>query len=577
MTDTWPIGVGSGGAAALPPASGARTRGQFVRRTASQGWRALDSLFGGPARTKVILLFAAVLALNSADTATVGASATELRTALQISNIDVGLLVAVTAVVVAIFSLPFGVLVDRANRILILSVTVVLWGFVMLASASVGDFTQLLLARLALGAMTAASGPGVASLVGDYFPGSERGKIYGYVLAGELLGAGAGFVISGDVADISWRAAFVILALPTFPLAWALHRLPEPLRGGGSQLEPGATVFRDRRVAPDGSMPSSETRRAPARGGGSTHAGTGGNGSLPPVEGDRVSWVRATASAPSAEEPLGAGAAREEPRAESDETARPTDAQEVARRRGIKPDPRLVLREDPRRMNIFRTMQYVLAVRTNRILILSSACGYFFLTGIETFGLEFVSGRGGYNLAKVVANLLMLVIGGGAVLGVLLGGRLGDNLVRRGHLNGRILVAAVAALVTTVLFIPALVTSSAFTALPYLALAAFALTAQNPPIDAARLDVMPPLLWGRAEGIRSFLRTAAQALAPLAFGGLSDLIGGTLGLRLTFGIMLVPFLASGIILFVGMRSYPTDVATAAASAQYSSPPRQTTG
>ena len=39
--------------------------------------------------------------------------------------------------------------------------------------------------------------------------------------------------------------------------------------------------------------------------------------------------------------------------------------------------------------------------------------------------------------------------------------------------------------------------------------AAMMLSAQNPPIDAARLDIMPPLLWGRAEGVRTALRTMA--------------------------------------------------------------------
>ena len=226
---------------------------------------------------------------------------------------------------------------------------------------------------------------------------------------------------------------------------------------------------------------------------------------------------------------------------------------------GIEPDPRLVLDEDPRRLGLVATVRYVLRVRTNVVLIISSACGYFFLTGVETFGLEFVKGQ--YHIEQVLANLLMLVIGAGAVVGVLVGGRLGDALVRRGRLNGRILVAAVAAIATSVLFIPALLTHSTFAALPYISFAALALSAQNPPIDAARLDIMPPLLWGRAEGIRTFLRTGTQAIAPLAFGGLSDLVG----LRATFLVMLVPFFASGVILLRALRTDPVDVATAAAA------------
>jgi len=491
----------------------------------------LDSALGGPVRTRVIVLLACVLALNSADTATVGASATQLRQALHISNADIGLLVAVTSVVGAVASVPFGVLVDRVNRTRLLAVTIVLWGAATLASATVSSFGELLLIRLALGGVTASSGPAVASLIGDYFPGGERGKIYGYVLSGELLGAGAGFVVTGDVAALSWRAAFVILAVPTAFLAWAVAHLAEPARGGASSLPPGATRF-----AP---------RPRPARRATWRRVEGAGAGRSP------ASWAQPDPGAP--------GGHRPGPVI--------TDAQEEAARRGIRPDPRLVLRRDPRRMGIVDTVRYVLAVRSNMVLIVSSACGYFFLAGVETFGLEFAKGQ--YGVSQVLANLLMLVVGAGAVVGVLVGGRLGDTLVRRHRLNGRILVAAVAALATVVLFVPAVLTHSSVTALPYIVVAAFMLTAQNPPIDAARLDIMPPLLWGRAEGIRSFLRTGAQALAPLLFGAMADLIGGGQhGLQVTFGIMLLPLAASGIILLRALRTYPVDVATAGASARW---------
>src|SRR5205085_3479682 len=105
-------------------------------------------------------------------------------------------------------------------------------------------------------------------------------------------------------------------------------------------------------------------------------------------------------------------------------------------------------------------------------------------------------------------------------------------------------------------------------ALPYLVLAAFAVSAQNPPLDAARLDIMVPLLWGRAEGVRTALRTAAMALAPLLFGAVSDYVfgGGRSGLQWTFAIMLLPLAASAWFLYTALRTYPRDVATASASA-----------
>ncbi len=480
---------------------------------ASTGRQRLTVLLGGPERTRVIVVLACVLALASADAATVGASATALRQSLHINNADVGLLVAVSSLVGAIGSIPFGVLADRVRRTWTLSFAVTLWGLAMLLSATAGSFGSLLLWRLFLGFVTAAAGPAVASLVGDYFSSTERGKIYSYILTGELLGAGVGFTITGDVAALSWRAAFVILALVAFPLAWVLYHLPEPVRGGAGTLaaagSPGgrATVQMD-----------------------------------PPDAAGRQEAV-----------PNGA-----------DLQDSFTDAQRLAAERGIQPDLRLAARfRGGQRMGLLSAVRFVLQVKTNVALIISSACGYYFLAGVQTFGVEFV--RGQYHVNAAFANLLMITVGAGAAVGIVIAGPLSDAWLRRGRLSSRVLVAAIAAAATVVLFIPALLTRSMLTALPYVIAAALALSAQNPPIDAARLDIMPAGLWGRAEGIRTFLRTIAQALAPLLFGFISDYIG----LRDTFLLMLLPLAASAYFLFRALRTYPRDVATAGAM---SSPP-----
>src|ERR671937_2453928 len=106
----------------------------------------------------------------------------------------------------------------------------------MIWSASVSTFGHLVLARVFLGGVTAAAGPVIASLVGDWFAPSERGRIYGYIISGELIGAAIGFAVTGGIATLSWRAAFVILALPAFVLAWLVFWLPEPARGGREPL-----------------------------------------------------------------------------------------------------------------------------------------------------------------------------------------------------------------------------------------------------------------------------------------------------------------------------------------------------
>jgi len=466
---------------------------------ASAATRRLTIALGGEERTRVIVVLAAILGLSGADAATVGASATELRAGLHISNTDIGLLVAVSSLVGAIATLPFGVLADRVSRTKVLGGTIVLWGAAMLWSATATSFTELLWARLFLGAVTASAGPMVASLVGDWFGSWERGRIYGVILAGEYLGSGVGFAVTGNISALSWRAAFVILALPAFALALVVMRLREPERGGKGVL------------ASDHGPPPKETLE--------------------------------------------------------DQGPQETDAQRLARERGVEVDPELVVDpRDVRRMSLPRATRYVLRVRTNVVLIAASACGYYFLAGLQTFGLEFSKDQ--YGINQALASSLLLVVGAGALAGVLFGGAVGDWLLKRGHLNSRVLTPAVAAVLTTILFIPAIFTRDAVTAVPYLTAAAFFLGAQNPPLDAARLDIMPPLLWGRAEAVRTLLRSLAIALAPLLFGAVSDHVfgGGRSGLQWTFAVMIVPLGASAWLLFKGLRTYPADVAAAAASA-----------
>jgi MFS family permease len=341
------------------------------------------------------------------------------------------------------------------------------------------------------------AGPVVASLVGDWFASSERGRIYGYILSGELIGAAFGFGVTGGIATLSWRASFVILALPTFVLAWLVFALPEPVRGGTRPL---------------------------------VSAGAG---------------------------PVSAAAV-------DDGEGQATDAQRLASARNIEPDPEFVSTGDPRRLGLLAAARYVLSIRTNVLLILAGGGGYYFLSGVQTFGVEFVTKQ--YGIAQALSTLVLLAVGAAGVIGVLIGGALGDFLLHRGFLNGRILVSAIAATAAVVLFVPAIFTRNSLTALPYISAAALALAAQNPPIDAARLDIVHPLLWGRAEGIRTALRTLAQATAPLLFGAVSDYVfgGGRSGLQWTFAVMLLPLAASAYFLYRALRTYPRDVATAAA-------------
>lgn len=165
-------------------------------------------------------------------------------------------------------------------------------------------------------------------------------------------------------------------------------------------------------------------------------------------------------------------------------------------------------------------------------------------------------------------------IGAGALAGVLTGGRLADRLIRRGRPSARVL--AVAYLLAVGMFVPGLLTTSLAIAVLVLMMAAASLTAANPPLEAARRDVMHHRLWGRAESTRTFFRMGSEAIAPVTFGFAADRFaslggGGVRGLQYALLIMLVPLLANAVILFRALRTHPRDVATATESERMTAP------
>jgi predicted MFS family arabinose efflux permease len=483
----------------------------------------IEEPIGGPARARVVVLFACVLALENADLATVGAVAPQLQTAFGISYAQLGLLAAISTLVGALATVPFGALVDRARRVRLLTLSIAVGAVAMVACAAARSYAWLLLSRLGLGAVTAVAFPAIASLTGDLFPPGERGKIYGYILSGELIGVGIGYVVSGSLASVaSWRWGFACLALPAIALAVALVRLlPEPARGGQSRLAPGAQKI------------------------------------------------------PAAEEP---SAGETGPAAESGHLAGdPGPARKAIGRKHVEPVKRHILRQDPSRMSLWAAVRYVLSIQTNRWLIIAAAVGYFFFGGMRTFALVFA--RGHFSLGQGAATAMLFCVGLGAVAGQLIAGRVADRLIRRGRLNARITVGAVCYLAAVVVLIPGLIPRTLAISFPFLVLGAAGFSAPNPSLDAARLDIMPAGLWGRAEGVRTLLRQTAQAAAPLIFGAVADALGGravnasnqvtaanTRGLAHAFVVMLVPLAVSGVILLWKARPhYASDVATALAS------------
>jgi MFS family permease len=480
-----------------------------------QSDEAVDSMVGGWARLKVLALLACVLAMDSADKATVGAIAVPLKHSLHIGNIDIGLLVTASTGIGALATLPMGILADRINRVKLLAASIFLWSAAMAVSGVANSFGMLLVTRLALGAVIATVTPVIASLTGDYFSPGMRGRVWGYILSGELIGAAFGILISGEIAAVaSWHFSFWALSMVGFLLALAIWQwLPEPPRGSHRYLP------KDKEEIPtDEELQDAED----------------------------------------------SGEANEE---DDDDDK----VEEKIEEGNIEPREDQILDKSPENMSFWHAARYILSIRTNVLLIIASACGYFFFTGLRTFVMVYTQGQ--FNLSQSTSQLVVVLIGIGAIIGVLITGRTADDLIERGHISARITVGGFAYLITAAAFLVGFYMKSLLIAAPLFFIGAASLGGVNAPIDAARLDIMNARLWGRAESIRTTFRFTFEAAAPILFGWVSMLLGGqsgffgasgggnTTALAQTFKIMLVPVVIAVIVLHFARRTYPRDVAT----------------
>jgi MFS family permease len=233
----------------------------------------------------------------------------------------------------------------------------------------------------------------------------------------------------------------------------------------------------------------------------------------------------------------------------------------------------------PTGRSFWSAVRYVLSVRTNVVLVVGSSFGYFFMAGLSTFGVTLL--RGQFQIGQSLATVLIVVLGVGALIGVLSTGRIADWLMTRGYVSARMAVGGVAFLAAATFILPALLTHHLALAVVFAFLAAIALGGINPPLNAARLDIVHSRLWGTAEAVRTTLVSMSTGLAPLMFGLVATKLGGEGGgpvgaaeiapsaataLQHTFLIMLVALVIAGALIFcVATRTYPRDVATAMAA------------
>jgi len=170
--------------------------------------------------------------LNYADRYVLPAILPKVQSGLGLNHTELGLLGTSFLLVYAFATLPLGIWADKSSRKNIVAICVGIWSVATALAGFTRNFLQLFIVRAVLGIGEAGYGPASLSLLGDYFPKAQRGRILSYWSSGTLIGAAIGFTLGGLVAEaFGWRWAFYIVGIPGLIAAFLAWRMKEPERG----------------------------------------------------------------------------------------------------------------------------------------------------------------------------------------------------------------------------------------------------------------------------------------------------------------------------------------------------------
>lgn len=170
-----------------------------------------------------------------------------IRTDLSLSDSQVSFLQGLAFVLpYVLLSIPLGRVVDRANRIRVLVIGILVWTISCVTCGLAKNFWQLGMARMGVGAGEASVTPASWSLLADYFPEDKRALPVSIFLMGPYLGAGLSLILGAEVvgwasglgtiefpfagALAPWQLTFMLVALPGLLMVFLLPLLQDPPR-----------------------------------------------------------------------------------------------------------------------------------------------------------------------------------------------------------------------------------------------------------------------------------------------------------------------------------------------------------
>ncbi len=178
--------------------------------------------------------------INFFDRQVLAAVTEPLRHEWNLSDTELGWLVAAFTLLYATVGLPLGRLADLWRRKYLLSVGLALWSCMTFVSGFCRSFWPLFAARLGVGIGEASCAPASTSLIGDLYRPSQRARAMSVFMLGLPIGVALSYLLGGACAQrYGWRAVFFLAGVPGLIVSGSVLMLPEPARGRSEEISLG--------------------------------------------------------------------------------------------------------------------------------------------------------------------------------------------------------------------------------------------------------------------------------------------------------------------------------------------------
>jgi predicted MFS family arabinose efflux permease len=179
-----------------------------------------DYLIGRRAAWFAFVMTFALMLVDYIDRQVIVSLFPYIKTEWGLSDKQLGGLVSVVSVTVALGALPIALLADRTSRVKSIVVMATVWSLATISCMFARNYSVLFTARAFVGLGEAGYGSVGAALIASLFPARLRARLLAAFFAAASVGSVLGVLLGGMIAARwGWQAAFGVVGVPGLVLA----------------------------------------------------------------------------------------------------------------------------------------------------------------------------------------------------------------------------------------------------------------------------------------------------------------------------------------------------------------------